>query len=57
MINVSDLSIQITPELLYSGVKNLDLRLRVYALRGGAGTDFGEQQNSRKIEMYAWNYL
>ena len=57
MMNVQDRSYQITPELLYTGVKNLDLRLRLLMLHGGSLTDFGEKQNSRKIELYARYYF
>jgi hypothetical protein len=57
MMNWQDRSYQITPELLYTGVKNLDLRLRFLMLHGGGLTDFGEKQNSRKIEFYARYYF
>jgi len=57
MMNVQDRSYQVTPELLYTGVKNLDLRMRLFLLQGGAATDFGEKQNSRKLELYARYYF
>ena len=57
MMNVQDRSYQLTPELLYTGVKNLDLRMRLFLFQGGAGTDFGEKQNSRKLELYARYYF
>jgi hypothetical protein len=57
MMNLQDRSYQITPELLYIGVKNLDLRLRLFMLHGGSLTDFGEKQNSRKLEFYARYYF
>jgi hypothetical protein len=57
MVNLQDRSYQLTPELLYAGVKNLDLRLRLFLLHGGASTDFGEKQNSRKLEVYARYYF
>lgn len=53
MMNLQDRSYQITPELTYTGVKNLDLRLKFFLLQGAAMTDFGEKQNSRKLELYA----
>ena len=43
----------ITPELLYTGRKNIELRTRAIFLAGGAGTDFGEKHNERRIEMLA----
>ena len=53
MLNLDDYSFQVTPELLYTGIKNLELRLRLYLLHGGSSTDFDEKANSRKLEIYA----
>ncbi|MEK7827707.1 MAG: hypothetical protein AAB299_08270, partial [Thermodesulfobacteriota bacterium] len=57
MMNLQDRSYQLTPELQYSGVKNLDLRLRLLLLQGANMTDFGEKQNSGKLEFYARYYF
>ena len=57
MINMDDHSFQVTPELMYTGVNNLELRLRFFMLGGGGSTDFGEKQNSRKLEIYARYYF
>lgn len=57
MMNWQDRSYQVTPELQYTGFKNLELRLRVFLLHGGSGTDFGEKQVSRKLEFYARYYF
>ena len=57
MMNWQDRSYQITPELLYTGVKNLELRARFFMLYGASFTDFGEKQNSRKFEIYAKYYF
>lgn len=57
MMNWQDRSYQLTPELLYTGVKNLDLRVRLSMLQGGTLSDFGEKQNSRKFEFYARYYF
>src|SRR3990170_2791058 len=57
MMNWQDRSYQVTPELLYTGVKNFDMRLRLFLLQGGSSTDFGEKQNSRKLEFYARYYF
>jgi hypothetical protein len=57
MINLQDRSYQVTPELLYTGVNNLELRLRLFLLQGNSLTDFGEKQNSRKLEFYARYYF
>lgn len=57
IMNLQDRSYQLAPELLYAGVKNLDLRLRLVMLQGGGLSDFGEKQNSRKLEFYARHYF
>ena len=55
MVNLSDYSFQVTPELLCTGFHNFALPLRLYLLHG-ASTDFGEKANSCRIEPYARNY-
>ena len=57
IINLDDRSYSLTPELLYTGVTNLDLRLRATWLVGGAGTEFGEKLNSRRLELMARFYF
>jgi hypothetical protein len=57
MMNWQDRSWQMTPELLYTGFGNLELRARLFLLHGGADTDFGEKLNSRKLELYARYYF
>jgi hypothetical protein len=57
MMNVADGSFQVTPELFYTGLNNLELRLRLFLLQGGRGTDFGEKQNSNKVEFRARYYF
>ena len=53
MMNLQDRSHQLTPELLYAGIKNVELRARLLLLQGGSGTDFGEKQASSRLEVYA----
>jgi len=55
--NTDDGSTTVTPELLYSGFKNTELRLRAVFLYGGAGTEFGERQISSRIEFRARLYF
>ncbi|MDP1612161.1 MAG: hypothetical protein Q8M11_13995 [Sulfuritalea sp.] len=55
--NLEDHSWSLTPELLYTGVTNLDLRLRATWLKGASGTEFGEKQNARKLELMARFYF
>jgi hypothetical protein len=57
MINLEDRSYQVTPELLYTGVNNVELRARIYLLQGDRHTDFGAKQNARKIELQARLYF
>jgi hypothetical protein len=57
MMNLQDRSFQVTTELVYTGVNNLDLRFRLFVLQGARLTDFGEKQNSRKLEFYARYYF
>ena len=51
IFNLDDRSYSIAPELAYTGITNLDLRLRFFAIQGARLTDFGEKQNDRRIEL------
>jgi hypothetical protein len=53
ILSVEDQSYSITPELTYTGFKNVELRARAVFLGGGQGTDYGEKLNSRRIELRA----
>ena len=55
--NTDDGSTSIAPELLYTAINNVELKLRAFFLNGGAGTEFGERQNSRRIELQARLYF
>lgn len=55
--NLADRSFSITPELLYTGITNLDLRLRATWLHGAAYSEFGEKQNRRRLELLARFYF
>jgi len=57
MINLDAHSFQVFPELLYTGGKNLELRLRFFAIIGGSGTEFGEKPNSRRLELRVRYYF
>lgn len=57
IVNLDDRSYSFTPELLYSAIKNLDLRLRAMWIVGDANTDFGEKQNSRRLELMMRYYF
>ena len=57
IVNLSDGSFSVAPELLYTGITNLELRLRMFLLHGGENTDFGEKQNARRVEFRARFYF
>jgi len=57
MANLNDKSFSLTPELLYTGINNLELRLRAYLLNGNRSSDFGAKQNSSRLEAYARYYF
>jgi hypothetical protein len=53
MINLNDQSHSITPELLYTGITNMELRLRAGFIRGARDTEYGEKQNDYRFEFRA----
>lgn len=53
IVSLEDRSYSIAPELLYAGRGNLELRARAIFLNGGRGSDFGEKQNERRLELQA----
>jgi len=55
--NLDDKSRSLSPELLYTGITNLELRLRLFFLTGNRLSDFGEKQNDRRLELRARYYF
>lgn len=51
IVNLGDHSYQITPELLYTGWQDVELRLRAIWLQGGELSDFGAKPASRRLEL------
>ncbi len=51
IFNTADRSFSIGPELLYTGVKNLELRLKTTFLVGDSDTEFGEKRNDCRAEL------
>ena len=49
--SLDDGSSSAAPELAYTGVTNLDLRLRLFFLSGDRLTDIGEKQHDRRLEL------
>jgi hypothetical protein len=57
IVNMSDGSFSFAPEVLYTGITNVELRLRFFLLQGRENTDFGEKQNARRVEFRARLYF
>ncbi len=57
MVNLKDGSYSVTPELLYTGITNLEMRLRAGFIRGGTNTEFGEKAVDSRIELRAAYYF
>jgi len=51
IINLDDKSYSISPEMVYTGFTNWELRLRFSYLNGGTSTEYGEKMNSNKLEL------
>lgn len=49
--NVDDHSYNVSPELAYTGITNLELRAKLNLLRGDNFSEFGEKQNVSKLEF------
>ena len=49
--NLRDSSFSLAPELLYSGITNLELRIKATTTVGANQTEFGEKQNDARIEL------
>ena len=57
IVNLNDLSLSLTPELLYSPKTNLEFRLRSAFLVGDRNTEYGEKQNDYKVELRVRYYF
>ena len=49
--NLDDHSYSVSPEILYTGFTNWEMRLRLSLLTGDDFTEFGEKQNQSKLEL------
>ncbi|WP_457551372.1 hypothetical protein [Desulfobacula sp.] len=49
--NLEDKSWSLSPEFIYSGVTNVEFRLRFSFLHGDGFSEFGEKINQNKLEM------
>jgi len=57
IMNLNDRSLSLSPELLYEGIKNLEIRLKLTALFGAKETEFGEKQNDYRLELRVRYYF
>ncbi|MDP1647097.1 MAG: hypothetical protein Q8M01_02705 [Rubrivivax sp.] len=51
IVNLRDSSFQLTPEVVYTGWQNVELRLRAIFTRGREGSEFGEKPASDRLEL------
>ena len=56
-MNLNDRSYSLTPELLYTGFTNWELRFRTAFIAGGRSTEFGEKQNDYRMELRIGYYF
>lgn len=57
IFNADDQGFSLSPELVHTGIKNLELRLKGAILSGGYFTEYGEKQNDYRIELRARYYF
>ena len=57
IMNLDDRSYSLTPELLYSGFTNWELRFRTAFIAGVRNTEFGEKQNDYRMELRIGYYF
>ncbi|MEJ2398264.1 MAG: hypothetical protein P8Z67_08455 [Gammaproteobacteria bacterium] len=49
--NTQDHSYSLSPEMIYTGIQNLELRFKATLLQGGKYTEFDEKRNSQRYEL------
>jgi hypothetical protein len=57
IVNADDRSFSLSPELLYTGITNLEVRLKGAALAGRRYTEYGEKVNDYRIELRVRYYF
>jgi hypothetical protein len=55
--NMNDTSFSLSPELLYTGITNLDLRLKASLLSGPENSEYEEKQNDYRAELRVRYYF
>ena len=51
IVNLQDDSYNLAPEMVYTGITNLELRIKLNYLQGDDYSEFGEKQNDSKLEI------
>lgn len=51
IVNLDDESYSLSPEAVYTGFTNVEMRLRFLLLNGSSFTEYGEKQNENKLEL------
>ena len=49
--NINDRSYSLSPEFLYTGITNLELRLMASFIEGDSDTEYGEKRNDYRLEF------
>jgi len=57
IMNLSDRSLSLSPELLYTGITNLELRLKATGWFGQRGSEYGEKPNDYRVELRVRYYF
>ena len=55
--NINDRSYTLSPQLLYTGITNLELRLKGGFIVGDGETEYGEKQNEYRLELRVRHYF
>jgi hypothetical protein len=57
ILNLNDRSFTFSPEIVYTGITNLDLRLKASFITGSPGSEFGEKPFDFRLELRAGYYF
>ena len=53
IVNLDDQSSSLSPEMVFTGITNWEMRFRFSWLNGAEMSEYGEKQNSNKLELRA----
>ena len=57
ILNLEDKSFTLSPEILYTGITNLELRAKGSVLVGDDFSEYGEKQNDYRLELRVRYYF